>query len=328
MSLYKLRVENNKDIASATLEKAQTDSINYERDFENWLENSPHVLLDEDDESSVIWIGRQTTASIEENKKYPDLLGVDVAGNLIIVELKKGRTPRDVIAQILEYASWGSTLTYEELNEIADKYFKKQDANFSKSLLQVCQEEFFSDSDVEMNIEFNKNQKMFIIAEEISSVIRQVSGHLRTKYQINIHCMEYEILKSQQGEYFVSTEKIVGYEGVEIKKPISTTSKRWNHPVKVRDVIREAITTLTKGDYSVIFKPVVVYSEIVKQYPDINRSTVGCQIIQDCVNHTSRKYYPSGQRDLLFLVEKGRFRLYNPLTDGKWNWKGEESKNI
>lgn len=34
-----------------------------------------------------------------------DLLAVDEEANLVIVELKRDRTPRDVVAQTLDYAS-------------------------------------------------------------------------------------------------------------------------------------------------------------------------------------------------------------------------------
>lgn len=323
MGLYKLQMESE-DISTATLEKAKADTIDYEKDFENWLENSPHVLLDEDDESSILWIGRQTAATVEDSIKYPDLLGIDASGNLIIVELKKGRTPREVLAQLLEYATWGSALTYSDLNDIACSYFKKKSANFNKSLSQICHEEFFPDSEGELKVEFNKNQKLFVVAEEISPVIRKVASHLRTKYKLNIHCMEYEVLKLQQGEYLVSTEKIVGYDGIEAGKSPSASLVRWNQPLKVKDVVSDTVTRFTKGENSTTFSQAEIYKELIKEFPDINKTTVGCQIVQDCVNHSSRKHYPNGQRDLYFRVEKGKYRLYNTSNDGKWDWKGEK----
>ena len=51
---------------------------------------------------------------------------------------------------------------------------------------------------------------------------------------------------------------------------------------------------------------------------------VRCQLIQDCVNHSSRKHYLSGQKDYYYLEEKGKYRLYNSSTDGKWNKYGEK----
>ncbi|MCK5217549.1 MAG: hypothetical protein KAJ93_07155, partial [Methanosarcinales archaeon] len=95
--------------------------IYYEKSFENWLENSPNVLFD-DEINTILWIGRQETANVGDSKKFPDLIGVDSFGNLIIVELKKDKAPRDVVAQILEYASWASSLNYDDLNDIFSKY--------------------------------------------------------------------------------------------------------------------------------------------------------------------------------------------------------------
>ena len=35
-----------------------------------------------------------------------DILCIDAEGDLVIVELKRDRTPREVTAQALDYASW------------------------------------------------------------------------------------------------------------------------------------------------------------------------------------------------------------------------------
>lgn len=323
MGLYTLKVPN-KDLSAGILEKAKTDTVDYEKDFEDWLENSPNVLLDED-EGSIIWIGRQVPASVGDAGFYPDLIGIDTSGDLVIVELKKGKTPREVIAQILEYAAWGSSLTYDDLNKIAIEYNKKHDCNFNKSLRELHQEAFFSDVEEEYEIEFNKSQKLFIVAEDISLVIQQVASFLRDKYHVDISCLKYEVLKSKQGEYFISTEKVVGFSEIGKKtKPGVSAYTRWSHPVKVKDVITGVVKKLTGGDKFATFSPAEVYNEAAKEYPEINPYTVRCQIIQDCVNHTSRKHYPSGQQDLYFRIEKGKFRLYDPKTDGQWDIKGEK----
>lgn len=51
-----------------------------------------------------------------------DLLGLDSEGNTIVFELKRGRTPRDVVAQVLDYASWVRDLTYVQIENIAQAY--------------------------------------------------------------------------------------------------------------------------------------------------------------------------------------------------------------
>ena len=60
------------------MERVISENIDFEKDFENWLENSPSVLFDDDDKSTVLWIGRQATATVGDINKYPDLLVLTV----------------------------------------------------------------------------------------------------------------------------------------------------------------------------------------------------------------------------------------------------------
>ena len=325
MGLYKLVLRDSGDLSSGHLQKAVNENIDYEKDFENWLENSPDLLLEEEGET-IIWIGRQVRISTEDTGKYLDLLGVDSSGDVVIVELKKGRTPREIIAQILEYSAWIDNLNYEDLNEIANHYFLSKNQGLEKSLMQVYRDVFFPDDEVgeeDTKIEFNRSQKLFIVAEDVTPTIRRVASHLRTKYQMNIFCMEYKVQKSEQGDYFISTERIGGFEELGVARKKNTTSTRWNQPVKIKKLVHDAVKNITGNNYNNTFSPADVYKLLVKEYPEINRSTVGCQVIQDCVNHTSRKHYPGGQQDLYYKVDKGVFRLYNPEKDGKWDAEGK-----
>ena len=47
---------------------------------------------------------------------------MDARGHLVAVELKKGRTPREVTAQTLDYASWVKDLSNDEIMTIAERY--------------------------------------------------------------------------------------------------------------------------------------------------------------------------------------------------------------
>lgn len=51
-----------------------------------------------------------------------DLLCVDAAGDLVVVELKRDKTPRKITAQALDYASWVVDLTHERVTSIAKEY--------------------------------------------------------------------------------------------------------------------------------------------------------------------------------------------------------------
>ena len=47
-----------------------------------------------------------------------DLLALDAEGRAHVLELKRDRTPRDVVAQTLDYGSWVKDLSLEELEQI------------------------------------------------------------------------------------------------------------------------------------------------------------------------------------------------------------------
>lgn len=71
---------------------------------------------------------------------------------------------------------------------------------------------------------------------------------------------------------------------------------------------------------------VAVRDWILARHPEINRSTIQCQIIACTVNHASRVHYPmngkprrcNGPHDILFSPERGRIELYDPARDGTW----------
>ncbi len=64
---------------------------------------------------SLIIIGRQINTAFG---KYINILTMNSEGNLVVIELKRNRTPREVVAQMLDYASWVQQITYWKIIEI------------------------------------------------------------------------------------------------------------------------------------------------------------------------------------------------------------------
>ena len=58
--------------------------------------------------TDLLVVGRQVETAFGG---FLDVLCIDVSGRLHALELKRDKTPRDVVAQVLDYGSWVSNLT-------------------------------------------------------------------------------------------------------------------------------------------------------------------------------------------------------------------------
>jgi len=67
-----------------TLIIAQETNVELEQHIEIWIENSPWAVIQGE---LVLWIDRQASAQDEEGTIYPDLLGVDSEGDLVLLNL-------------------------------------------------------------------------------------------------------------------------------------------------------------------------------------------------------------------------------------------------
>ena len=71
---------------------------------------------------NLLLIGRQVPTSYS---KFIDLLTIDADGNLVVLELKRDRTPREVVAQLLDYGSWIRELEDEDIASLFGNYLQK-----------------------------------------------------------------------------------------------------------------------------------------------------------------------------------------------------------
>jgi|SRR5579862_618122 len=69
-----------------------------EDELEGWIaKDLRRIGLD------VLVLGRQIATAYGGRI---DILGIERDGSLTIIELKRDRTPREIVAQVLDYASW------------------------------------------------------------------------------------------------------------------------------------------------------------------------------------------------------------------------------
>ncbi len=162
------------------------------------LENNPEYFFENE---IILIIGRQVTTN---HNTFIDLLGIDRQGNTVTIELKREKTPRETIAQILEYASYIENLDYEQLNEIYQNY------SGDEISLDEYHQQYFDNND-DNKVSFNKTTKLFIIAQSISPEIKQTALFLHKK-GVEIYCVEFKYFVNKTNQKIISSNFVVGNE--------------------------------------------------------------------------------------------------------------------
>lgn len=176
--------------------------------LEDWLESNPDGILED---GRVLIIGRQVRTDLGG---FIDLLGVDREGNVVVVELKRDRTPRDVVAQALEYAAFAARLDVDALEGILRVC--QQDESLS---LADHHREYFGVDESEA-VAFNKDQHIVIIGQRVTRDIRQSASFLGSK-GIYVTCVEFSFFQAAGGGRLLSQEIVVGREHTKPRRVIS-----------------------------------------------------------------------------------------------------------
>lgn len=292
---------------------AQETTVELEQHIEIWIENSPWAVIQDE---LVLWIDRQSSAQDEEGTIFPDLLGVDSEGNLVIVEFKRGKTPRTVVAQLLEYAAWANELLPEEIHDIADAYFEKREEFRGKTFTDAFREVFDIPETDELP-PLKRKLRLFVIAEEIQPRVASVCRFLRTLYKMDVSCIAVSKFQTESGDGIVSTETKVGDEEIvtpKTRQQRTSQTSQWSGDKGVRDVVLEAVQEFTGGDVNTEFAPKEITALILEKYPNFNRNTVTAQLGAACPNHGTFRWH-SGNYKYYWKIGTGKYRLYDPERD-------------
>lgn len=143
------------------LQSIPGNEINLEEQLEDWLADDISVL-----DENLLVIGRQVRTSFGG---VIDLLCLDGNGDTVVVELKKGKTPREVVAQALDYASWVSSLGPDAIANIAEDYLANRGG---------LKSEFEQRLERELPEELNSNHRSLIVAESIDASTERIVRYL------------------------------------------------------------------------------------------------------------------------------------------------------
>ncbi len=167
--------------------------------LEGWLEYNPDGIVED---GKLLIIGRQIATNFGG---FIDLVGIDRQGAVVVVELKRNRTPRDTLAQALEYASFAARLDMEQLEAILRSYLNDESLNLAEH------HRVYFELGPDEAIAFNKDQRVVIVGQRVTQEIRQTASFLRSK-GFRVTCVEFTFFQAEGGTRLLSQEIVVGNE--------------------------------------------------------------------------------------------------------------------
>lgn len=140
----------------------------------------------------LLVVGRQVATAFGG---FVDVVGVDADAQVHVVELKRDRTPRDVVAQTLDYGSWASGLTIDDVaklyrehhegTELEDAFAEK----FSQPLPDV----------------FNPDQQLTVVASELDATSDRIVEYLAERFGVPINAVFFRHFQDGGNEYLTRT---------------------------------------------------------------------------------------------------------------------------
>lgn len=181
------------------------------------LEQRLEDMLAEDPGMSgidLVVIGRQVRT---RHGGFIDLLAVDAEGRVHVLELKRDRTPRDVVAQALDYGSWVKGLGLDDLEQIyADHHDGESD------LSEAFVEQFASP----LPDAVNADQQFTIIASELDPTSDRIVEFLAKSYGVPINAVFFRHFRDDDRDYLARTW-LIDPERIEVSAGGRKTP-RWN----------------------------------------------------------------------------------------------------
>ena len=191
------------------LREIKKSKLEMEERIEKWLEKDISIIS-----SDLLVIGRQVETDFGG---VIDLLCLDHNGDVVIIELKRDKTPREVTAQVLDYTSWVKDLSNEKITEIANKYLGE------KEPLEIAFKEKFGEVLPEI---INEHHKMLIVASEVDSSTERIIEYLSNTYGVGINAVTFHYFQNDEGKEFLARVFLIEPQQVEYRTQTKSTSKR------------------------------------------------------------------------------------------------------
>ena len=225
--LWKIEDDSPKPIDQSTLD--------LEARLEQWLRQDIGMV-----NGNLLVIGQQVETAYGG---VIDLLTIDPNGNLVVLELKRDRTPRDIVAQTLDYASWVKGLGLNQIEEIATAFLGD-----GLTLEQAFSEKF----NAVLPEVVNESHRMYIVASSLDPSTERIVEYLSETHGVDINVATFAYFKTSEGEELLGRSFLLDEREVQRRSQTRSapTRRRRNATLQeLRDMAQEngALTLFDKA---------------------------------------------------------------------------------
>jgi len=192
-----------------SLREVVASGLDLEARLEKWLKDDVSVLS-----ADLMVIGSQVETAFGG---YIDLLCINPAGDLIVVELKRDKTPREITAQALDYASWVCDLSHDKITEIAASFFGNSDA---------LERNFFEAFGVDLPEALNSEHGMIVVGSAIDDSTERIINYLSEKQGVNINAATFQFYRDDRVGELLGRVFLIEPKDVESRVRRKGSSKR------------------------------------------------------------------------------------------------------
>lgn len=127
-----------------------------------------------------------------------DILALNSAGDTVVIELKRDKTPREVTAQVLEYGGWVKELDNAGIAEIYAAFLKL----YHPALVQRSLDEAFKlKYGIEIPDELNASHRLLIVASELDGATERIVEYLTESHHVPVNAVFFRVFKDGDNEY-------------------------------------------------------------------------------------------------------------------------------
>lgn len=159
-----------------------------EAHLEEWIAEDVSLA----DPSGLLYLGRQISTDLGTTL---DVLAIDAQGNLAVLELKRERSPREMVAQALEYVAWVTTLSGDDIIALGTAVYGTPEQ--FRTRFEALFKTDFPDPG-----EMNREQRILLVAPEFSETALRVTRYLQSQFGVPISAVTF-------GLYQVGTNRLL-----------------------------------------------------------------------------------------------------------------------